>query len=263
MEPEITASRAIVRYTKGKPQHVRDLIVSEYALTIKVNGSELVTMVCTPDHIEDLVVGYLLSEGLIRRYSDIKRMRIDWKQGFAYVESDRVNPLFSDLKQKRYVTSCCGGSREGFVFAQDALLTKQLNKQTVHLSPDDCMAFMNQLQESADTFKQTGGVHNTALCNTQGMLINRMDIGRHNALDKLYGYCVRHQLPLTGTFLVFSGRISSEILLKAAKIGCEVLLSKSAPTERAIELAEQLGITTVGFIRNQSFNVYTCPERIG
>lgn len=156
MEPAITASRTIVRYTEGKPEHVRDLIVSEYALTIKVNGMELVTMVCTPDHIEDLIVGYLLSEGIIRRYSDILRMRIDWKRGFAYVESDRVNPLFSDLKQKRYVTSCCGGSREGFVFAQDALLTKQMKEHTVHLTPDDCMTFMNQLQKSADTFKQTG-----------------------------------------------------------------------------------------------------------
>jgi FdhD protein len=89
-----------------------------------------------------------------------------------------------------------------------------------------------------------------------------MDIGRHNALDKIYGYCLKNNISLQNKLLVFSGRISSEILLKAAKIGCEMVLSKSAPTELAIQLAEQLGITTIGFIRNETLNVYTCPERL-
>jgi FdhD protein len=89
-----------------------------------------------------------------------------------------------------------------------------------------------------------------------------MDIGRHNALDKIYGYCLKNNISIGNKVIVFSGRISSEILLKVAKIGCEVVLSKSAPTELALELAEELGITTVGFIRNNSFNIYTCPERI-
>lgn len=89
-----------------------------------------------------------------------------------------------------------------------------------------------------------------------------MDIGRHNALDKLYGYCLKHHISIRDKVVVFSGRISSEILLKVAKIGCEVVLSKSAPTELALNLAEELRITTVGFIRSDSLNIYTCPERI-
>jgi FdhD protein len=89
-----------------------------------------------------------------------------------------------------------------------------------------------------------------------------MDIGRHNALDKIYGHCLKNDIPVDDKIIVFSGRISSEILLKVAKIGCEVILSKSAPTELALELAEQLGITTIGFIRNQALNVYTYPKRI-
>lgn len=263
MEPSITTTRSIVRYSLEGAKEVEDTIASEYALTIKINGSELMTMVCTPDYIEDLAVGYLVSEGIIKKYSDIKNMRVDHKQGFIHIESDQLNPLYAKLQQKRYLTSCCGGSRQGFVFAHDALNTQKIKKQTVQLKPEDCFVYMNQLQNSADTFKQTGGVHNTALCNEDGMMLSRMDIGRHNALDKIYGYCLRHDLSLEGTFLLFSGRISSEILLKAARIGCEIVLSKSAPTERAIELAEELGITTVGFIRNQTFNVYTWPERIG
>ncbi|AFH84834.1 Formate dehydrogenase accessory protein FdhD [Bacillus anthracis str. H9401] len=89
-----------------------------------------------------------------------------------------------------------------------------------------------------------------------------MDIGRHNALDKIYGYCLKNNISIGDKIIVFSGRISSEILLKVAKIGCEIILSKSAPTELALQLAEELGITTIGFIRNQSLNVYTHPERV-
>ena len=121
---------------------------------------------------------------------------------------------------------------------------------------------MEKMDKKADLFQQTGGVHIAALCDPQNFMLTRMDIGRHNALDKIYGYCLKNDITVKDKVIVFSGRISSEILLKVAKIGCEVVLSKSAPTELAINLADELGITAVGFIRGQSFNVYTHPERI-
>jgi FdhD protein len=153
-------------------------------------------------------------------------------------------------------------SRQGFVFVNDALTAKKMKEIRVKISPDDCLRLMNKLQSSATIFQNTGGVHNAALCDVNGFMLSRMDIGRHNALDKIYGYCLKNNISIGNKVIVFSGRISSEILLKVAKIGCEVVLSKSAPTELALELAEELGITTVGFIRNNSFNIYTCPERI-
>lgn len=137
-----------------------------------------------------------------------------------------------------------------------------MNDTHVTLSFDDCFRLMNLMQSSALTFQETGGVHNAALCDKDGMILSRIDIGRHNALDKIYGHCLKHDIVLQDKIIVFSGRISSEILLKVAKIGCEVVLSKSAPTELALELAEDLGITTVGFIRSHSLNVYTHTERI-
>ncbi|MFE4028849.1 MULTISPECIES: formate dehydrogenase accessory sulfurtransferase FdhD [Priestia] len=243
-------------------ESVEDKIVTEFPVTVKINEEEFVTMVCSPQYIEDMVIGYLASEGVIRAYTDIKNIWVQEKEGYVHVTIDKLNPYFQNLQNKRYITSCCGASRQGFVFINDALTAKKMNGISIELSIKDCFQLMNKLQQSAATFQETGGVHNAAICDKNGFMLSRMDIGRHNALDKLYGYCLKHHISIRDKVVVFSGRISSEILLKVAKIGCEVVLSKSAPTELALNLAEELGITTVGFIRNDSLNIYTCPERI-
>ncbi|WP_435530448.1 formate dehydrogenase accessory sulfurtransferase FdhD [Priestia megaterium] len=243
-------------------ESAEDKIVTEFPVTVKINEEEFVTMVCSPQYIEDMVIGYLASEGVIRAYTDIKNIWVQEKEGYVHVTIDKLNPYFQNLQNKRYITSCCGASRQGFVFINDALTAKKMNDISVELSIKDCFQLMNKLQQSAATFQETGGVHNAAICDKNGFMLSRMDIGRHNALDKLYGYCLKHHISIRDKVVVFSGRISSEILLKVAKIGCEVVLSKSAPTELALNLAEELGITTVGFIRNDSLNIYTCPERI-
>jgi FdhD protein len=135
-----------------------------------------------------------------------------------------------------------------------------MTKSTV--TPEQCHNLMKQLQESSSHFQLTGGVHNAGLCTSDGIVVSRTDIGRHNALDKLFGYCIMNRILLKDKIIVFSGRISSEVLLKAAKIGVGIILSKSAPTNLALDLAEDLGITAVGFIRGNGFNVYTHQERI-
>ena len=254
--------RTVLKFKNGEMESVEDKIVTEFPVTVKINEEEFVTMVCSPQYIEDMVIGYLASEGVIRAYKDIKNIWVQEKEGYVHVTIDKLNPYFQNLQNKRYITSCCGASRQGFVFINDALTAKKMNGISVELSIKDCFQLMNKLQQSAATFQETGGVHNAALCDKNGFMLSRMDIGRHNALDKLYGYCLKHHISIRDKVVVFSGRISSEILLKVAKIGCEVVLSKSAPTELALNLAEELGITTVGFIRNDSLNIYTCPERI-
>lgn len=254
--------RTVLRFRNGQMESFEDKIVTEFPVTVKINEEEFVTMVCSPQYIEDMVIGYLASEGVIRAYKDIKNIWVQEKEGYVHVTIDKLNPYFQNLQNKRYITSCCGASRQGFVFINDALTAKKMNDISVELSIKDCFQLMNKLQQSAATFQETGGVHNAAICDKNGFMLSRMDIGRHNALDKLYGYCLKHHISIRDKVVVFSGRISSEILLKVAKIGCEVVLSKSAPTELALNLAEELRITTVGFIRSDSLNIYTCPERI-
>jgi FdhD protein len=254
--------REILRYENGETKYIEDSIVTEYPVTVKINGQEFVTMVSTPEYIDDLVIGFLASEGIIRKFEEIENIWIQEKEGFVHVKTKKINPFYKDIQSKRYITSCCGMSRQGFVFVNDAMTAKKMNDVTIRLSINDCFRLMNEMQQSAVMFHQTGGVHNAALCDLNGIVLNRVDIGRHNALDKIYGHCLKHDISISDKIIVFSGRLSSEILLKVAKIGCEVILTKSAPTELALQLAEELGITTVGFIRNQSLNVYTHSKRI-
>ena len=255
-------NREIIHFSQGEFSRKTDLVVTEVPMTIKINGEEFVTIVCTPEYTEDMVIGYLASEGVITKYEDIKGIWLQEAEGYIHVETDKENPYFKDLQQKRYITSCCGESRPGFVFANDALTAQKMKDIHVCITPQNCLHLMKELQHLAQTYKATGGVHNAALCDAEGVILSRMDIGRHNTLDKIYGHCLKNDIPMTGKIIVFSGRISSEILLKVAKIGCELVLSKSAPTELALRLGESLGITIVGFIRKGSFNIYTGAERI-
>jgi FdhD protein len=253
---------SIIRFENGKLVEANDRIVTEYALTIKLNKTELATMVCTPEHLEDMVIGFLASENIIKSIDDIQDLWLEEARGFAHVSVKEKPHLYEKFRSKRYITSCCGMSRQGFYFINDAMTVKKLHDVSITLSPSECISLMESLQQQAATFKRTGGVHNAALWDKSGTFLSRMDIGRHNALDKLFGYCVRHSIPIDQQVLVFSGRLSSEILIKAAKIGCAIVLSKSAPTELALDIANQLGITTVGFIRDKSFNIYTHAWRI-
>lgn len=255
-------TREIVRVEGKEVKKIDDLIVSEYAVTIKMNQQEFVTMVCTPEYVEDMVIGYLASERVIRYFEDIEDMWYQEKEGFIHIKTKHINPYYQHMQNKRYITSCCGMSRQGFVFANDALVARKTEDIHVQITTEDCFRLMEAMQQSAEIFKKTGGVHTAALCDVNGIILSRVDIGRHNALDKIYGFCLRNHINIQDKIIVFSGRISSEILLKVAKIGCEIVLSKSAPTERALQLADQLGITTVGFIREQSLNIYTHSARI-
>ncbi|CAG7643735.1 Sulfur carrier protein FdhD [Paenibacillus solanacearum] len=261
MKP-VEHSREIIRFQHGEIKRLQDKIVTEYPVTIKINGEEFATLVSSPEYIEDMVIGFLASEGVIQRYEDIDHLWFEESAGFVHIKTKQMNAFYQKFHSKRYITSCCGKSRQGFYFMNDAKTAKNMSTIHVTLSFDDCFRLIGLMHSSAETFQETGGVHNAALCDKQGIILSRADIGRHNALDKIYGYCLKHHISLKGKIIVFSGRISSEILLKVAKIGCEIVLSKSAPTELALQLADELGMTTVGFIRNHSLNVYTHPSRI-
>ncbi|MDQ0256948.1 FdhD protein [Evansella vedderi] len=260
MENSVMRKQAIVKYDIGEFLEVEDVVAIEAPLTIVINGEEFATMLCTPSHLEELVVGFLAAEGLIRTYKEIQKITIDEDKGFAYVKLEKVSLSTSDATTKRVVGSCCGKSRQ-FYFQSDVKTAKTVVKCS-SISVEQCIKLMRKMQEGSDDYQRTGCLHNAALCTKDDIVISRSDIGRHNALDKIYGYCLMNGVGVRDKVIVFSGRISSEVLLKVSKIGIGILLSKSAPTTLAIELAEDLGITAVGFIRGQRLNVYSRSDRI-
>ncbi|MBM7572649.1 formate dehydrogenase accessory sulfurtransferase FdhD [Aquibacillus albus] len=252
--------RVITKYQNGKLEVVEDEIATEFPITIHVNGEEFATMVCTPTHLDELVIGFLASEGVILFKDDVTNLEIDEGLGFAYVTLKSNAFTNHPDHSKRFIGSCCGKSRQFYL--QSDVRTAKTSMSNTKMKVEQCIQLMNTMQENSIMFKNTGGVHNAALCSPTELIVDRTDIGRHNALDKLYGYSMANSIPVRDKVIVFSGRISSEVLIKAAKIGVGIVLSKSAPTDLAIELAEDLNITTIGFIRGQTFNVYSHPERI-
>ncbi|NRD80064.1 formate dehydrogenase accessory sulfurtransferase FdhD [Bacillus sp. BRMEA1] len=250
------------RYVDGRIKKITDIIVTEFPVTIILNEKEFATLVCSPEHIEELVIGFLASEGVINSFKDIKELTFIEATGRAIVHTHKINRWNELFHSKRYITSCCGKSRQSFYFYNDARTVKPVENIDITISIEQCFQLMQLMEESSVVFQDTGGVHNAVLCNANEIIVNRIDIGRHNALDKIYGYCLQNLITRSDKIIVFSGRISSEVLLKAAKIGCGIILSKSAPTELALRLAEELNVTTVGFLRNKSLNIYTRPDRI-
>ena len=115
-----------------------------------------------------MAVGFLASEGVIPNYEDIKAISVQEELGIVHIKTDKMYPFYEKLLNKRYITSCCGMSRQGFVFANDALTAKKMTKTHVSLTPEECFFLMEQMEQSADMFHQTGGVHNAALCDAYG-----------------------------------------------------------------------------------------------
>ncbi|MFB9325923.1 formate dehydrogenase accessory sulfurtransferase FdhD [Paenibacillus aurantiacus] len=266
MNRQPTASWPVAKFTvdEGRGSSLfeyEDAIAAETPFTFRVNGREFATIVCTPADLEEMAYGFLASEGVIRAAADVRRLDIDEDRGFIYAEltGELPDSALADTS-KRVIGSCCGKSRQ-FYLASDRA-TARTSTSRIRLTPPQCLSLMRQLQESSADFQATGGLHNAALCTPDALLAVRSDIGRHNALDKLLGYSLLGKLNTRDLIVAFSGRLSSEVVLKAAKLGVGVLLSKSAPTDLALELGQDLGVTCVGFIRGGSMNVYTHPERI-
>lgn len=260
MNRDIRYDQTIMRYENGQLFETTDNYVTEFPLTITVNGDEFATVICSPNHLDELVFGFLASEGVILKRDELKHCNIDDSRGFAHVTLTTQLNQRIQLSTKRLVASCCGKSRE-FYFQNDAAIAKT-SMSTISVTPQQILKMMTRLQNESRTFHVTGGLHNAAISDGGDFYIHRQDIGRHNALDKLFGYCIQHHIPVRDKILIFSGRISSEILIKAAKIGVGMIVSKSAPTTLAIQLAHDLNITAVGFVREEHFNIYSHPERI-
>ena len=253
---ELSTGIKVEHYDNGRIEDSSDTVVIEIPLTIVLNGNEIVTMLCSPAARRELAAGYLQSEGLINKAADIKS--IEASGNTISVVADNV-PWDMDLSRRSIYSS--GGKG---ISPQTASLdaTSPVTATGMKISATAILKAMTDFQKSALTFQHTGGTHSAALWDGRKILYFSEDIGRHNAIDKIFGKCLLENIDLEGKSLISSGRVSSEILLKIARRGIRVLISKSAPTDAGVRLAREAGITLVGFARGNRFNIYSGSERI-
>ena len=255
-----TEKLPILRVTEAGKTDIEDVVVKEFPLTIILNDTELVTLLCSPLDLNYLAVGFLFSEGLLSSREEIKGLLVDDDRGVVRVESAKGSESADELVFKRFISSGCGRGAS-FYSAADVKDQAPVKSQAV-ISAEDIFALMKEFQHNSKVFRETGGVHSAALCRKEGILVFAEDIGRHNAVDKIFGRCLLEDIPTDDGIMVTSGRISSEILLKVAKRNLPFLISKSAPTNLGVKLAVDLGITLIGFVRGRRMNVYSHGWRV-
>ncbi|MFH1087080.1 MAG: formate dehydrogenase accessory sulfurtransferase FdhD [Chloroflexota bacterium] len=257
---DTTEKLTIQRIAGDGRQDVEDVVIREMPLTIILDNQELVTLLCSPPGLDYLAAGFLFSEGLIKSREQIKRIMIDGPRGVVRVDTEGGRQSAEDLLFKRLITSGCGRGAS-FYSAADVMGQAKVESET-RVSAAGIFALVKQFQQRSEVYRTTGGVHSAALCDSRDILLFNEDIGRHNAIDKVFGECLLKDLPADGLIAVTSGRVSSEVLLKVVRRNIPVLVSRSAPTSLGVKLAGDLGVTLVGFVRGTRMNVYANGWRI-
>jgi FdhD protein len=271
----ITARKQITRIVVGESRTRRDDVLAvEEPLEIRVAGSALSITMRTPGNDFDLAAGFLVSEGVISRSDQIAAIRYcagataDGENTFNVLDVtlSRGVPLPDpSIERNFYMTSSCGLCGKASIDAVRTLSRYPVADDPVPVSDELLVSFPDRLRESQDVFEKTGGLHAAALFDAESgrMLVLREDVGRHNAVDKVIGWALTAgMLPLRGTVLMVSGRASFELVQKASMAGIPILSAISAPSSLAVDLAREVGLTVVGFLRGSSMVVYTGADRI-
>ncbi len=235
---------------------VRGVVPAEAVITLHVNGEALVKLRCTPTDLKDLALGFLFNEGLIDGLDDVAVVELcGGGEGVdVWLTSDIETPAV------RSITSGCSG---GMTWEDVGSVDHQIDSRLI-VSPGQVTTLMDRLSDEATLYHRAGGVHTAALAaaGEGGMICVAEDVGRHNALDKIAGSCLRKGRSAEDGILLTSGRVSSEMVSKVAHMGVPVVASRTSPTTLSIDLAEAWGITLIGYTRRRSFRVYTGGERV-
>jgi FdhD protein len=253
--PYTTASAEVTRLPGGARE--RDVVAVEEPLEIRIGGAPVAVTMRTPGHDEELALGFCLSEGLRPESASLPEDLAANTVEVTAVEFDADR-----LRRSFYTSSSCGVCGKG---ALEAVRVEAPPVESdLQVTATVLGALPERLRDQQASFAETGGLHATGLFDPGGeLLCVREDVGRHNALDKVVGWAfLEGRLPLGDSILCVSGRLSFELVQKAAVAGCPILVAVGAPSSLAVELAEAQRITLCGFVRDGRVNVYTEPARV-
>ncbi len=246
----------IVRIDKDKRAASTDKIVNEHSLELKINGKSHIKLMCLAEDLEQLCIGFLYNEGIITGMDDVKSVAFDRDSKTCEITIPENRAILND----KLLTKGSSGalSTEKKVFNPSRVLSEgfPIESRTI-------MQVMQRLVEESELFSETGAIHSCALCDTKGSFIYfAEDLGRHNTLDKTAGEILMKGFSTDNKFLAVSCRLTGEIVRKAVAMGVPLLVSKAAVTLEAVNIAEEYGITLIGFARGERMNIYTDQARV-
>jgi FdhD protein len=262
-QPELVTRVAITRIQAGQASSETDAVVRETTLALLVGGRMVCRMQCSPDQLEELALGFLWGAGLqpadprtvaIRRQDTEGETQLDVALGCLPQDAAR-------LQQGLTVGTGCGlglFSVKGF----DPLDCSRKIDLSLRIAAADLTEAMRTFQKHSAVYRQTGGAHSAAMARGADLVVFAEDIGRHNAVDKVIGACLRRGVPRHDKLLLSTGRLSLDLVVKGIRAGVPLLASRSAPTAAAVELAQLANLTLVGFVRGDRMNVYAAEWRM-
>jgi len=243
-----------VRYHAGKWETLGSGVIVETPVTLTVNGCVWLTFMCTPTDLEALAVGFIYNEGVIKSKEEIELVKV-------CPSGDNVDVWLKSVVEPpqpwRRTSGCTGGITAASL---DNIHTEL--KDGLLLTPQMVQILVKSLTEEQVLYREVGGVHTSILSDGERVVVSAEDIGRHNSLDKIAGRCLLENIELMRKILVTTGRISSDMIQKAAQIGATVVISRTSASSLSIILADKWGITLIGYARHDQFVIYTHPERI-
>lgn len=269
----VTTRTRITRLDAHRRSVRPDTVVVEEPLELRVNGTALAVTMRTPGSDIELAQGFLLTEAVIGDRDDITAIRYchstdqDGRNTYNVLDIDLAPGVVlpeTSIERNFYTTSSCGVCGKASLDAIRQRTRHSPADDPAVVDPTDLPGMPHTLREAQKVFDRTGGLHAAGLFTATGdLLALREDVGRHNAVDKIIGWATEHhRIPLRGTVLLVSGRASFELAQKAVMAGIPVLAAVSAPSSLAIDLAHESGLTLIGFLREDTMNIYTHPDRI-
>jgi len=261
---EVEVSRIDV--AAHKLERRMDYVAEERPLHVFINHTHYVSILCLPTLQKELATGYLLSEGILRSIDEIGQVRL-LKGGKCQVQLkrgvDTKKRLAISQPFTRLVLTACGSPDYWPLSKLIDRLDSQKLSFGFKVRAETVSEAVKRLNTLAEIFRKTGGVHIAALYSAEGELITHAeDVGRHNAVDKVIGICAQRKRDFSQLFLASSGRLTGDIVLKAARMRIPIVASLAAPVDSGIEVARRTGLTLIGFVRGARMNVFTYPERI-
>jgi FdhD protein len=257
----VTDRRRVIRVDDTRVVERPDTLAVEEPLEIRADGRPLAVTMRTPGYDVELALGFLLTEGLVAPDGVLSAINC----ADNVVDVTLTRPLSDDVTARGfYVSSSCGICGKSSIDAVRTVQRWSVAEDVFTIDPAVLVTLPEQLRAAQKTFDRTGGLHAAGLFTADGeLLCVREDVGRHNALDKVVGWAFRAGLlPLRDSVLCLSGRLSFELVQKAALAGCPILVGVGAPSSLAVELAQAQGITLCGFVRDDRVSVYAHPERV-